>query len=115
MSAWTLFEILLTSAIVCKQKLLYENEIVQYLQHKNTKTLIRATLESPYKLLQTPQKIATLGQSTYFFMGRLIFTYFIRKFLTFALLWQNQSNYIFKKLHFSLLQQAKIHITTSTQ
>ena len=86
MSAWTLFEILLTSAIVCKQKLLYENEIVQYLQHKNTKTLIRAILESPYKLLQTPQKIATLGQSTYFFMGRLIFTYFIRKFLTFALL-----------------------------
>ena len=86
MSAWTLFEILLTSAIVCKQKLLYENEIVQYLQHKNTKTLIRAILESSYKLLQTPQKIATLGQSTYFFMGCLIFTYFIRKFLTFALL-----------------------------
>ena len=86
MPAWTLFEILLTSAVACKQKLLHENEIVQYLQHKNTKTLIRAILESPYKLLQAPQKIATLGQPTYFFMGRLIFTYFIRKFLTFALL-----------------------------
>ena len=86
MPAWTLFEILLTSAVICKQKLLHEKEIVQYLQHKNTNTLIRTILESPYKLLQTPQKTATLEQSTYFFMGRSIFTYFIRKFLTSTLL-----------------------------
>ena len=29
----TLFVILLTSAVICKQRLLYDNEIVQYLQN----------------------------------------------------------------------------------
>ena len=33
MSAWTLFELLLTSAVVCKQRFSHENEIVQYLQN----------------------------------------------------------------------------------
>ena len=51
-STWTLFEILLTSAVICKQRLLHENEIVQYLQNINTKTLSRVISESPYKLLQ---------------------------------------------------------------
>ena len=33
MSAWTLFELFLTSAVICKIILLHENEIVQYLQN----------------------------------------------------------------------------------
>ena len=33
MSPWALLEILLTSAIICKQRFLHENEIVQYLKN----------------------------------------------------------------------------------
>ena len=33
MLPWILFEILLTSASICKQMFLHENEIVQYLQN----------------------------------------------------------------------------------
>ena len=33
MSSWTLFELLLTSVIICKGRLLHENDIVQYLQN----------------------------------------------------------------------------------
>ena len=32
-SHWTLFVILLTSAVICKQRLLHGNEIMQYLQN----------------------------------------------------------------------------------
>ena len=32
MSDWTLFEVLLTSAVISKQRLLHKNKIVQYLQ-----------------------------------------------------------------------------------
>ena len=65
-STWTLFKILLTSAVICKQRLLHENEIVQYLQNKNSKTLIKVILESPYKLQQTPSKTTTLRQPAHF-------------------------------------------------
>ena len=50
MSPWTLFELLLTSAVICKQRLLHEN----IFKTKNTETLIKAISESPKKLLQTP-------------------------------------------------------------
>ena len=33
MSPSTLFELLLTSAVICKQRILRKNEIVQYLQY----------------------------------------------------------------------------------
>ena len=33
MSPWAPFEILLTSVVICKQIILHENEIVQYLQN----------------------------------------------------------------------------------
>ena len=33
MLPWILFEMLLTSAVICKQRYLHENEIVQYLQN----------------------------------------------------------------------------------
>ena len=32
-SAWMLLELLLTSAFICKQRLLHKNEIVQHLQN----------------------------------------------------------------------------------
>ena len=33
MSPWPLFQLLLTSAVICKHRLLHESEIVQYLQN----------------------------------------------------------------------------------
>ena len=33
MLPWIIFEILLTSAVICKQRVLHENETVQYLQN----------------------------------------------------------------------------------
>ena len=32
-SAWTFFKLWLTSVVICKQRLLYKNEIVQYIQN----------------------------------------------------------------------------------
>ena len=51
MLPWILFEILLTSAVICKQRFLHENEN-DIFKATNTKTKDKATLESPYKLLQ---------------------------------------------------------------
>ena len=52
MSAWTLFELLLTSGLTCKQRLLQETRLCNIFRDTNTKTLIKAISESPNKLLQ---------------------------------------------------------------
>ena len=54
MIPWILFETFFTSAFIYKLRFLHENEIVQYLQNYNTKTLIKIILENPYKVLQMP-------------------------------------------------------------
>ena len=48
----TLFVILLTLAVICKQRLLDRNEIVQYLHNSKLITLAKIILESLYKVLQ---------------------------------------------------------------
>ena len=50
MSSRALFEILLASAVISKQRFMHKKEIFKT---TNTKTLIMAILVSPYKLLQT--------------------------------------------------------------
>ena len=50
-SAWTLFKLLLTLVFICKQRLLHENHIVQYLQNYKYQDV-----KDTYKLLQTPCK-----------------------------------------------------------
>ena len=82
----------------------------------NTKTLIKAILESFYTILQTPWKATTLKQPIQFSWAvQFLATFYVWIIITFALLWQNQSNYNFQKLHFSLSKQVKIHVPTATQ
>ena len=55
MLRWTLFETLLMSAVICKQKRLHENEITKLWSFFKTASAImlsKAILESPYKVLQ---------------------------------------------------------------
>ena len=52
----TPFVNLLTSSVMCKQKLLHKNEIVQYLQIANATTLVKTILESLYKVPQRSQE-----------------------------------------------------------
>ena len=66
-SPWELFEILLTSAVICNERFLHRNKIAQYLQnYKYQDVIIKAILENPYKLLQTSRKTTTLKQLIYF-------------------------------------------------
>ena len=54
MLSWTLLKILLMSAVIWEQKLLYENEIVQCIWNYKCYDVIMVTLESHYKVLQIP-------------------------------------------------------------
>ena len=54
MSPWALSEILLTSAVICKQRLQHENESVQYLQNYKYQDGNQGHFRNPYKLLQKP-------------------------------------------------------------
>ena len=47
MSASELFEILLMSAVICKQRFLHENEIVQYLQNYKYQDVNRGYFRKP--------------------------------------------------------------------
>ena len=52
MSYWSLSKILLTSAVIWKQKYLHENDIWNIFKTTNVMTLIKIIVESPYKVLQ---------------------------------------------------------------
>ena len=78
MLPWILFEFFHTSAVICKQRFLHKNQIAQYLQTTNTKTLIKVILESSQKLLQIPSETSALRQPIQFFTGRSILSYFLR-------------------------------------
>ena len=67
MLLWALLEIFLTSAVICKQRFLHENEVVHNLKTTNTKTLIKAILEA--------MKSNDPKTTIHFFMGRSIFSY----------------------------------------
>ena len=52
-SPLALFKILLTSAVICKQRFFTKTRLCNILKTTNSKTLIKATF-NPYKFLQTP-------------------------------------------------------------
>ena len=62
MLSWKLPKILSTSAIIYKQRLLRENEIVQYLQNYECQDVN----QSAYKFLQMPCKMTTLRYPIHF-------------------------------------------------
>ena len=47
MSLWALFKILLMSAVICEQRFLHENEIVQYLQNCKCKDVDQGHFRKP--------------------------------------------------------------------
>ena len=65
-SRWIIFEILLTSAVICKQKLCAEKKLCNIFKTTNTKNLIKTILENHFKLLKTPGKTTILKQSKHF-------------------------------------------------
>ena len=73
---WTAFEILLTSAIICIQRVLHGNEIVQYLQnykrHKSSKGHSRKLLQSSTSYIQ----IENTKTIRLLFKGSWIWPYF---------------------------------------
>ena len=87
MLPWTLFKFLFMSAVICKQKLLCKNEIVEYLWKYKWYCVyqghFRKHLQRPYKKYY-PKKDDT------FFMNRWILAIFnVEIIITLALYWQN--------------------------
>ena len=50
MLPWILFEILLMSAVICKQRFLHENEIVQYLQNYKYQEINQCHFRKPLQV-----------------------------------------------------------------
>ena len=63
---WTFFVIFLTSAVICKQRILHGKEIVQYLQNYNVITLAQTILKSPYTVLQESRNETIFKQPVQF-------------------------------------------------
>ena len=77
MSAWALLEILLTSAVICKQRFLHEGDIVQYLQNHKYQDVNQ---EHFGKLLQTStndMKNDYPETAHTFFTGLSVLSYFL--------------------------------------
>ena len=116
---WILYEILLMSAVICKQRLLYKNEIVQYDWNYKLYDFIQNHFRNP---LLSVVKTFTIKKNIYTctsrtpFRDRSIFSYSkCLNWYSFGLFWQNYLNYIFYKLHQRLPKQAKNHIPRNTQ
>ena len=78
MSTWTLSEILITSAVIWKQILLLENEIVQYLQNYKYKDVNQGHFGKP---LQVSTKVIknNYPKTIYtFLIGSSFSSYFLR-------------------------------------
>ena len=77
MSAYTLFEILLTSAVISKQRLLHENEIMQCLQKYEYQDVNQSHFRKHLEGSTNAGKTTSLKTADKFFMGRSIFSYFL--------------------------------------
>ena len=100
-SPWALFEILLTSAVISKQRLL--------LQNCKYHDVNQGHFRKPYKVLLTPWKTITL-----FFMGYSIFSYFLDLNCNFSHCFDkiNQTTF-FRKCNLNLSKHAKIIYSTT--
>ena len=105
MSPGTLFKILLTSVVVSKQRLLHRNEFVQHLQNYKCQDVNQYRFRKPLQSSKTamksyhPKSAHTFFRVVHFLANFYVFTLNLRFYVnflrfTFALLWQNQSNYI---------------------
>ena len=93
---WTAFEILLTSAIICIQRVLHGNEIVQYLQNYKVTNLAKVIQESSYRVLQVTSKSKILKKSAYFLKAvELCPTFDIQIDITLAIFREKLQNHTF--------------------
>ena len=75
--AQTLSEILITSAVICKQRLLLENEIVQYFQNYKYQDVNQGQFRKPSRASTKAVKNNYPKTAHTFFTGRSIFSYFL--------------------------------------
>ena len=111
-SAQTLFELFLSS--FCPK-----TRLCNIFKTTNAKAIIKAISESLNKLKKQhvfqAWKTTTFKQPMHFSeVVWFLATISLKIVITFLLLWQNQSNYIFQKLHLSLSKQTIIHIPLAT-
>ena len=78
MLPWTFFEILLTSAAICKQRFLHENEIGQFLQNNKYQDINQNNFRKLLQASTNAIKNDCPTTSHTFFTGRLILSYFLR-------------------------------------
>ena len=78
MLPWILFEILLTSAGIYKQRFLHENKIVQYLQNYKYQDINQGHFKKPLQASTNGIKNNCLTTTHAFFTGRSILSYLLR-------------------------------------
>ena len=78
MLPWTLFEILLTSTVICKQRFLHENEIVQYLHNYKYQDINQGHFRKPLQGSTNGIKNNCPTTTHTFFTRRSILSYFLR-------------------------------------
>ena len=78
MLAWILFGILFTSAVICKQKFLHENEIVQDLQNYKYENVNQSHFRKPLQVSTNGIKNNFPTTTHTFFTSRSILSYFLR-------------------------------------
>ena len=73
---WPFLQILLTSEIICKQRLFYEHKVGQFHQNCKSITFNKDNLESPYKFIKKTTKKNCSKKVRTFFTVHSIFSYF---------------------------------------
>ena len=77
MSTWALFKILITSAVIFKQKFLHKNKIVQYLQNYTYQDVNQDHFRKPLQASTNAMKNNYPKIVHTFFTGSSIFSYFL--------------------------------------
>ena len=77
MSTLIVFEVLVTSTVVCKLRLLHKNEVVQYLQNYKYQAINRNYFRKHLKASINTLKTTTLRQATHFSRAKSIKLHFL--------------------------------------
>ena len=114
MSRWVLFEILLTSAVIGKQRLLHENEIVQYLQNYKWWDVNQSHSKNSVQDSTSATKRDYHEATHKFFTDQSVFSYRLRlNCYNFALPLQDQLKYISREC--ILVSQNRLQLTLLRQ
>ena len=95
-SPWTVFQISLSSAVICIERVSHRIEIVQYLQNYKRLEVDQDFLESSYRVLEVTSKWKTLKQPNYLLRSVEFWpTFDIQTAITLAIFWEKLQNYTF--------------------